>query len=76
MGNLSVSDKYSIAAVIALMIMVIVNNAVLMLALAVLGIIAGFWVFRQGEVRRAGFVAFAGFAIAAVFAVMTLVRAG
>ncbi len=74
--NFSVSEKYGIAAVLALMIMVAINNAILMLVLSVLGIVAGFWVFRQGEVRRVGFVAFAGFAIAAVFAVMALVRVG
>ncbi len=50
--NFSVSEKYGIAAVLALMIMVAINNAILMLVLSVLGIVAGFWVFRQGEVRR------------------------
>ncbi len=42
------------------MIMVVVNNAVVMLVLSVLGILAGLWVVRQGEVRRVAFVAFVG----------------
>ncbi len=76
MGNLTVSEKYGLAAAVALIIMVAINSALVMLVLSILGLIAGFWVVRQGEVRRVAFVAFAGFAIAAVFAIMGLVRAG
>jgi hypothetical protein len=74
-GNLTLSEKYGMAAVVALMIMVAINSALLMLVLSVVGIIAGFWVLRRGEVRRVAFVAFGGFAIAAVFAVIGLVSA-
>ncbi|MCU0508946.1 MAG: hypothetical protein MUC34_11210 [Anaerolineae bacterium] len=75
MSNLTPSDKYGIAAAIALMLMVAINNAVVMLVLSLAGLVAGFWIVRRGEVRRVAFVAFAAFAIAAVFAVMGLVRA-
>lgn len=75
MPNMTLSEKYGLAAAIALMIMVAINSALLMLALSVLGLIAGVWVWRQGEVRRVAFVAFAGFAIAAIFAVIGLVGA-
>lgn len=76
MSNLTPSDKYSIAAAIALILMVVINSAVVMLVLSLAGIIAGFWMLRRGEVRRSAFVAFAAFALAAVFAVIGLVRAG
>jgi len=46
-----------------------------MLVMSVVGLVAGFWIMRQGEVRRVAFVAFAAFALAAVFAVIGLVRA-
>ncbi len=76
MGNLTLSDKYSIGAAIALMLVALVNNTVVMLVVSVLGILAGLWVLRQGEGRRAGYVALGGFAIAVVFAVIQLVGVG
>jgi uncharacterized membrane protein YozB (DUF420 family) len=75
MPNLTASEKYGIAAALGMLLMVAVNNALLMLVVSILGLIAGFWVVRQGEVRRVAFVAFAAFAIAAVFAVLGLLRA-
>jgi uncharacterized membrane protein YozB (DUF420 family) len=73
-GNLTPSDKYGIAAAVGLMLMVVINSAVVMLVLSLAGLIAGFWILRRGEVRRAAFVAFAAFAVAAVFAVIGLAR--
>ena len=74
MRNLTLSDKYGMAAALALVLMVLSNSAVVMLVLSLAGLIAGFWVVRDGEVRRVAFVAFAAFAIAAVFAVIGLAR--
>lgn len=76
MSNFTISDKYGIAATVGLIIMLVVNNPAVMLAISALGIIVGFWVVRQGEVRRVAFVAFIAFVVAAVFAVFGLVRAG
>ncbi len=76
MGNLTLSEKYGIAAAIALAIVAFINNTILMLVVSAIGILAGVWVLRRGEVRRVGYVAFAGFAIAGVFAVMQLVGMG
>lgn len=73
--NLTPSDKYGIAAALGLTVMVLINSAVVMLVISLAGLIAGFWLFRRGELRRVAFVAFAGFLIAAVFAVMGLIRA-
>jgi uncharacterized membrane protein YozB (DUF420 family) len=75
LSNLTPSDKYGIAATIALILMVVIDNAVVMLVLSLAGLVAGFWIVRRGEVRRVAFIAFAAFAIAAVFAVIGLVRA-
>ena len=75
MSNLTLSEKYGIAAALALIVMVLVNNAILMLVLSVAGIIGGFWVIRRGEVRRVAVIGFAAFLIAAGFAVYALVTA-
>lgn len=75
MQNITPSEKYGIAAALGLIVMTLLNNALLMLVLSVIGLIAGFWILRQGEVRRVAFVAFAALALAAVFAVIGLVRA-
>lgn len=74
MQNITPSEKYGIAVALGLILMTMLNNALLMLVLSVVGLIAGFWIMRQGEVRRVGFVAFAALALAAVFAVIGLVR--
>lgn len=76
MGNLTLSDKYGIAAAVALLIMVAINSPVVMLAVSLLGIVVGFWVVRQGQVRRVALVAFVAFVMAAVFAVISFARAG
>lgn len=75
MQNITPSEKYGIAAALGLVLMVMFNNALLMLILSLAGLVAGFWIVRQGEVRRVAFVAFFAFAIAAVFAVIGLIRA-
>jgi hypothetical protein len=74
-SNLTPSDKYGFAAAVGILLMAVLNNALVMLILSLAGLIAGFWLFRRGEVRRVAFVAFAGFAIAAVFAVIGLAQA-
>ncbi len=76
MGNLTLSDKYGMGAALGLLVMVLIDNPIVMLVVSVIGILAGFFVVRQGEVRRVGFVAFAAFVIAGAFAVFTLVRGG
>lgn len=75
MQNITPSEKYGIAAALGLLLVVMLNNALLMLVISILGLVAGFWVVRRGEVRRVAFVAFMAFAITAVFAVIGLVRA-
>lgn len=75
MSNLTPSDKYGIAAAVAILLMALINSAVVMLVVSLAGLIAGFWIFRRGEARRVAFVAFAGFAIAAIFAIIGLIQA-
>ncbi len=74
MQSLTPSDKYAVAASIALLILVLFDNAILMLVVSVLGLLAGIWVVRQGEMRRVAWVAAAAFAIALAFALVTLLR--
>ncbi len=69
------SEKYAIAAVLGLLLITLINSAMVMLAISAVGLLAGVWVLRQGEVRRVAFVALAGFAIAAVFAIIGLTGA-
>lgn len=74
MSKLVLSEKYGVAAAIALLFLTMLNSAVLMLVVSLVGLIAGIWVIRQGEARRVAFVALAGFVVAALFAVVGLVR--
>ena len=75
MQKITPSEKYGIAAALGLLVMVMFNNAFLMLVLSVVGLVAGFLIIRKGDVRRVAFVAMMAFAISAVFAVIGLVRA-
>lgn len=68
------SEKYAIAAAIGLLFLILFDNAVLMLAVSGIGLIAGLWIAARGEVRRVALVAMAAFAIAAVFAIFSLLR--
>ncbi len=45
-----------------------------MLIVSIIGLAAGFWVARQGELRRMAMVAIAAFAMALVIAAFTLLR--
>lgn len=68
------SERYAVAAVLVLLFAVLLNNALVMLAVSLAGLLAGFLVARQGSVRRAAVVAVAGFAVAGAIAVLTLLR--
>lgn len=74
MKNTSLSDKYAIVAAIGLLLLVLFDNAILMLVVSVLGLLGGLWVARGGEMRRAAVVALVAFAVAAVLAIFTLLR--
>lgn len=74
MPNVTASEKYAIAAAIGLLFLVLFEDARLMLAVSTVGLAAGLWLARRGEVRRVAVVALAACAIAAVFAVFTLLR--
>jgi uncharacterized membrane protein YozB (DUF420 family) len=74
MAHVTLSDKYGIAAALGLLIILVTNSAAVMLVLSVIGLVGGFWVLRQGEVRRVAYVSFAAFAITAAFAVYGLVQ--
>lgn len=74
MQSLTLSDKYALAAALALLLLVLFDNAVLMLAVSAIGLFAGIWVARRGEIRRVAWVAMVAFAVALAFAVVSLLR--
>lgn len=74
MSSLSLSDKYAIAAALGLLLLVLFDNALLMLIVSVAGLIGGIWILRRGQPRRVAYIAAAGFAITLALAVFTLVR--
>lgn len=74
MSNLSMSDKYALATAIGLLFMVMFNSAVVILIISVIGLVAGLWVARHGEVRRGAYVAMAACAVALVFGVIVFLR--
>jgi hypothetical protein len=74
MAHVTLSDKYGIATVLGLLIIVVLNSAVVMLVISVIGLLGGLWVLRQGAMRRVAYLSFAAFALTAAFAVYGLVR--
>lgn len=74
MKDLSRSEVYGIAAALALLFLILFDNAWVMLAVSAAGLLAGLWMARQGEVKRLVWVATAAFAVALAFAVFALLR--
>ncbi len=74
MRNLSRSDLFGLAAALALLLLIWLNNAWVMLGVSAVGLVAGLWLARQGEVKRVAWVATVAFAVALAFAVFMLLR--
>jgi len=74
MRNLSLSQIYAIGAVLLLTVAILVNQPRVTIAISVIGLAAGVFVLRQGDVRRVAMVAMAGFGAAAVMSVFGLLR--
>lgn len=74
MQNLSLGEKYSIAAAIGLLLLVLLDNAAVMLVSSAVGLAAGLWIARRGEVRRAAVVAMVAFAVSAAISIFMLLR--
>ncbi len=74
MKNVSTSEAYGIGAALALLFLVLFDNAWAMLVVSAVGLLAGLWVARQGEVKRVVWVAAAAFGVALAFALFALLR--
>ena len=74
MKNSSTSEAYGVGAALALLFLVLLDNAWAMLVVSVVGLLAGLWLARQGEVKRLVWVATAAFGVALVFALFALLR--
>ena len=72
--KLSVSQIYAIGAVALLVVVIIVNQPRLTIIASAVGLIAGAFVLRRGNVQRVAMVAMAGFAAALVMGVFGLLR--
>lgn len=72
MPPLTLSDKYGIATVVALALLILVNNAVIMLVVSAIGLAAGFYVARQDDAKRVAWIATAAYAISLAFAGLSL----
>ncbi|OIO98459.1 MAG: hypothetical protein AUK03_01325 [Anaerolineae bacterium CG2_30_64_16] len=70
----SPAQAYAIAAAILLLFLVMLNNAVAMLVVSIIGLAAGLLIARRGEMGRPAVIAMAGFAAALAFAVVMLLR--
>ena len=71
---MSVSQIYAIGAVVLLAVVVIVNQPRLTIIASAVGLVAGAFVLRRGNVQRVAMVAMAGFAAALVMGVFGLLR--
>jgi len=84
MHKLSLSEVYAAAAAILLLLLALLNNAWLMLAVSIVGVIAGLLIARKpapdgqegmlGSLRRAAVFGLLGFAAALAFAIILLTR--
>jgi hypothetical protein len=74
MRSQSLSHNYPIGAIVLLAVAVLVNQPVLTIVISVIGLAAGVWVLRQGNVQRAAAVAMVGFVAALAMAVFGLLR--
>jgi hypothetical protein len=72
--KLSTSQIYAIGAVVLLAVVVIVNQPRLTIIASAVGLVAGAFVLRRGDVRRVAMVAMAGLAAALVMGVFELLR--
>jgi hypothetical protein len=84
MNKLSLSELYAAAAAVLLLLLALLNNAWLMLAVSIVGLVAGLIIARKpapegqegmlGSLRRAGLIGLVGFGVALVFAIILLTR--
>jgi hypothetical protein len=74
MRSQTLSQNYPIGAIVLLAVAVLVNQPVLTIVISVIGLAAGVWVLRQGNVQRASAVAMVGFIAALAMAAFSLLR--
>ena len=74
MRNLTVSQIYAIGAAALLIVVVLVNRPQVTVVVSAVGLAAGVFVLRRGDVRRVAMIAMAGFVAAIVIAVFDLLR--
>ena len=74
MRNLTVSQIYAIGAAALLIVVVLVNRPQVTVIISAVGLAAGVFVLRRGDVRRVAMIAMAGFVAAIVIAVFDLLR--
>jgi uncharacterized membrane protein YozB (DUF420 family) len=75
MRSQSFSHNYPVGAIVLLAVAVLVNQPVVTIVISVIGLVAGVWVLRQGNVQRVTAVAMVGFVAALGMAVFSLLRA-
>ena len=68
------SDRYAVAAAIALLFLLLFDNAIAMLIIGSLGLLAGLVIVWRSSLRRSGILAAVAFAVVVAFAVFTLVH--
>ena len=61
MKNWSMPQTYAVASALVLFLLVLVNDALAMLVVSIIGLVAGIFVARSGEMWRPAMVAMAGF---------------
>ncbi|MBM4458972.1 MAG: hypothetical protein FJ011_14625 [Chloroflexi bacterium] len=68
------SERYTLTAAIALLLLVLLDNAELMLTVSALGLVCGLIIAWKSDLKRAGVVALAAFAVAGALALWRLLR--
>jgi hypothetical protein len=71
---LSLSDKYGLFTAVALVILILLDNTIAMIVVAVIGLAVGGFVAWKGEPKRVAWISVAAFAVTLAFGVFSLLR--
>jgi hypothetical protein len=71
---LTLADKYGLFAAVALVFLILIDNAVAMIAVSVVGLALGAVVAWRGETKRVAWISVAAFAITLAFGIFSLLR--
>jgi hypothetical protein len=71
---LTLADKYGVFTALALLALILADNAIAMIVVSIVGLAIGGFVAWRGDTKRVAWVSVAAFAITLVFGIFSLLR--